>query len=95
VGAIAAGVDEQESQTEKIGLASLEARHSAWLPFLAGEHACIGNRFAVLEMQTILSTLVARFDVQLVPEAPAIQPKLTITMRPKPALQLKITRRID
>ncbi|KAG2525575.1 hypothetical protein BBO99_00004608 [Phytophthora kernoviae] len=34
--------------------------------FLAGPHQCIGMRFAMLEMQTVMAVLLSRFDIQTV-----------------------------
>jgi cytochrome P450 len=54
-------------------------RH-AWLPFGAGPHVCIGQGFAMLELQLMLSALVRRFDVT--PIAPALpSPRITLGTR--------------
>ncbi|RLN68236.1 hypothetical protein BBJ28_00015721, partial [Nothophytophthora sp. Chile5] len=34
--------------------------------FLAGPHQCLGMRFAMLEMQTVLAVLLSRFDIRTV-----------------------------
>lgn len=64
-----------------------------WLPFLAGPRACIGQRFALIEMQVVLAELVSQFSLRLQPGA-TVEPKASITMRPHPGLPM-IVRRAD
>lgn len=33
--------------------------------FLAGPHQCVGMRFALLEMQTVMAVLLSRFDIKM------------------------------
>lgn len=63
----------------------------AWLPFLVGDHSCIGNRFAQLEMQIILAILLPRFTLTLKKGA-VVTPKLRVTMQPTPGLPMVLTR---
>jgi len=39
----------------------------AWIGFGAGPHACIGEGIAKMEMKAIITALLRRFDIQLVP----------------------------
>ena len=41
----------------------------AWLAFLAGERSCVGQRFAMLEMKSVLATLLTRFELLELPGA--------------------------
>lgn len=59
----------------------------AFLPFIAGPRSCIGSRFALLEMKTVLAVLVNSFSFSLKPGA-SVRPKLRITMRPFPSLPM-------
>jgi cytochrome P450 len=50
-----------------------------WLPFGAGPRKCIGQHFAMMEMQLVAAQLLNRFDYEVL-HAEEIQPKLLITM---------------
>jgi cytochrome P450 len=39
----------------------------AYLPFGAGSHLCIGNRFALMEAQLLIASIAQRFELALVP----------------------------
>jgi len=65
----------------------------AWLPFLVGDRACIGQRFAMLELEAVLAVLINQFQFEISQEDIAkIKPKLTITMRPTPGMPLTVSR---
>ncbi len=59
-----------------------ENLHSyAYLPFGGGPRLCIGNQFALMEMQILLAMFVRDFDVKAVVNQ-RIMPKPLITLRP-------------
>jgi cytochrome P450 len=41
---------------------------SAYFPFSAGHHSCIGMNFAWQEMRVVAANYLARFDVEEVPK---------------------------
>ncbi len=51
-----------------------------FMPFGAGPHICIGNNFAMMEMQLINAILSARVDLELVSKN--IKPEPLITLKP-------------
>ncbi|GAB3560122.1 cytochrome P450 [Spirosoma fluminis] len=63
-------------------------RHSyAYLPFGGGPRLCIGNQFALMEMQILLAMFIREFDIQAIKnQRIATQP--LITLRPKRPIQL-------
>ena len=63
-------------------------RHT-YIPFGEGPHVCIGNNFALMEMQLILAMTLQRFRLKLVPNHPiALKPEATL--RPKYGMKMKI-----
>lgn len=64
----------------------------AYLPFGGGPRLCIGNSFAMMEMQLILVQLLRRFDLELSP-GQEIEPQALITLRPKNGLLMRLSRR--
>jgi cytochrome P450 len=63
-------------------------RH-VYYPFGEGPHVCIGNNFALMEMQLILSMALQRFRLRLVPNHPiALKPEATL--RPKYGMKMII-----
>ena len=63
-------------------------RH-VYYPFGEGPHVCIGNNFALMEMQLILTTVLQRFRLRLVPDHPiALNPEATL--RPKHGMKMTV-----
>jgi cytochrome P450 len=69
--------------------ASADRPTYAYLPFGGGPRTCIGNHFAMIEMQLILAMLARRFRLELAPQPP-IKAKAMITLRPMPGIQMKV-----
>lgn len=66
----------------------------AYLPFGGGQRLCIGNHFAMMVMQTVISTLVREFEFS-VPEGFKPIPNPTITLRAKNGIALYIKKRVN
>ena len=64
----------------------------AWFPFGGGPRMCIGKSFAMMEAPIILSLLMRRFRLSLVP-GQNIRPQPVATLRPKPALWMNLNLR--
>ena len=64
----------------------------AYLPFGAGPRVCIGMGFAMQEALIILSAILRRFRLELVPGHP-VEPRARLTLRPKFGLKMRLWRR--
>lgn len=68
------------------GQVASRPRHH-YYPFGEGPHVCIGNNFALMEMQLILAAALQRFRLRLVPGHPiAFKPEATL--RPKYGMKM-------
>lgn len=63
-----------------------------YFPFGAGPRMCIGNEFALIEMQLVLAGIVQKFDFQLLPDYP-VTPEATVTLRPRGGLWMQLSLR--
>lgn len=71
---------------DRFAPAAVERRHKfAFFPFAAGPRQCIGNAFAMMEMQLALALVVQRFRVDLVPGR-QVTAEPRVTLRPKDGL---------
>jgi len=64
----------------------------AYFPFGGGPRLCIGNTFALLEAQVVLSQVVSRYRLELMP-GQSIEVEPGVTLRPKHGLQMAIKSR--
>lgn len=61
----------------------------AYLPFGGGPRLCIGNNFALMEMQLVLVKMLERYELELLPgHEPGLQP--LITLRPRNGVWMKV-----
>lgn len=68
----------------------VKARPKAhYMPFALGPRMCIGNHFAMMEMQLILVMMVQRYDFQLVDKR-QIEEEALVTLRPKHGIRMSI-----
>jgi cytochrome P450 len=64
----------------------------AYFPFGGGPRQCIGNQFAIVEAQLILAMVAQRYQIQLAP-GPPIRMEPLITLRPQPAIRVRLAAR--
>jgi len=66
----------------------------AHLPFGAGPRGCIGGNYAMLQMLMILSVLLRKYDLQLVP-GQTIEPRPMVILRPEQGIRMRFTEAIS
>jgi cytochrome P450 len=73
-----------------------ERPRQAWFPFSGGPHQCIGGYFGLMEMQIVISRILQRYELELVPGHRVVaNPGITLgfkhglkmTLRPRPATE--------
>ena len=69
--------------------AEKERPRLAYMPFGAGPRMCIGNHFALMEMQLLLAMMVRRFNFELLPGHP-IKPEPLITLKPRYGVKMRV-----
>lgn len=64
----------------------------AYLPFGGGPRLCIGNNFALMEMQIVLAAVLKRYRLTM-PPGQTIDPFASITLRPKQGMPMIVEER--
>ena len=64
----------------------------AYFPFGGGARLCIGNNFAMMEMQLVVALMCNGFDFKL-PDGFVVETQPFITLRPKDGVPLTFTKR--
>lgn len=64
----------------------------SYMPFGAGPHVCIGNHFAMVEMQLVVAMLVQACSLHAIPGPPVEVPPLFL-LRPRDGLLMSVHRR--
>lgn len=64
----------------------------AFVPFSAGPRNCIGQRFAMLEMKTIIARTIQHFE--LLPLGAAVKPTITVVLKSKNGWQMGFRTRV-
>lgn len=73
--------------------AASEQRHPlAYFPFGGGPHVCLGRRFAQMEAPLVMSMILQKYHVDLIPGR-VIEPEPIITLRPKNGLWMALRER--
>jgi cytochrome P450 len=82
-----------EFRPERFASEQLKDKHKyAYFPFGGGPRLCIGNNFAIQEMQVCLAMLLQRFKIQVEPDfVPEMEP--LVTLRQKFPIYAKVWKR--
>ena len=66
----------------------------AYFPFGGGPRTCIGASFAMMEAVLVLATIAQKYQIRVAPDCP-VEPKPTITLRPKHGIKVVLSRRLE
>ena len=69
-----------------------DLHREGYMPFGAGPRLCIGEHFAMMEMQMILTSIIRHWDFNL--EVTVVEEKPLVTLRPATAVMISIKERI-
>ncbi|ALC42315.1 Cyp4aa1, partial [Drosophila busckii] len=84
----------EKFKPERFSSEQAEKRHPyAFIPFSAGPRYCIGNRFAILEIKTIISRLLRSYQLRPVPGKTTFETTYRITLRASGGLWVRFTPR--
>ncbi|UYZ64798.1 cytochrome P450 [Hymenobacter weizhouensis] len=75
--------DPEVFRPERFGAEAGAQPPFAYVPFGGGPRQCIGNQFALTEMQLLLLEVVRRFEVEWVEGQPPVELQPLITLRPR------------
>lgn len=64
----------------------------AYLPFGGGPRVCVGNSFAMMELQIAVATIAQHYQLELIPNQ-QIEPEPLVTMRPKYGINMRLIKR--
>jgi cytochrome P450 len=80
---------------ERFAPAAAAARpRFAYFPFALGPRMCIGEAFALMEMQIVVAMIARRYRLHLLPAA-RVRPDPQITLRPAQGMPMTLHRRSD
>ncbi len=68
---------------------SVDRPRFAYFPFGGGPRQCIGNNFAMMEVQLVLATIAQRYSLRLVP-GHTVEPHILLTLRPRHGLPMTL-----
>ncbi|MFN8283776.1 MAG: cytochrome P450 [Chitinophagales bacterium] len=82
-----------EFQPERFALDNLKDKHKySYFPFGGGPRLCIGNNFAIQEMQVVLAMILQKFKIEVDDDfVPDLDP--LVTLRPKNEIHAKVYKR--
>jgi len=82
--------DPQRFDPERFTPERVKARpRGVYMPFGLGPRMCIGNNFALMEIQLLIAMMVQRYDFEL-DENHLVEPEPMVTLRPKNGVKVRV-----
>jgi unspecific monooxygenase len=66
------------------------APRGAYMPFGTGPRICLGQHLVMAEMTVIAAMVLQRYELAPLPDTPAPQPVMNVTLRPRQPLRLQL-----
>jgi hypothetical protein len=82
--------DAETFRPERFLEKTIDSNLYKFAPFIYGPRQCLGYRFALIEMRTMLALLLRHFRFDLDPTLPSYRRTFALTMRPSPSLKLRV-----
>ena len=79
----------EQFQPERFAADAEQPPRYAYAPFGAGPRTCVGNHFALLEIQMVLATMVQFLEISLAPNQ-QIEPVTLVTLRPRDGVRIRV-----
>ncbi|GFT92282.1 cytochrome P450 4c3 [Nephila pilipes] len=64
-----------------------------YIPFSAGPRNCIGQKFAVMEMKTIISSILRNYTIESLDSRAKVLPDMQVTLQPSIPIRVRIRSR--